>query len=83
MEITQEAAQKLLESYEELDAAYEELMADEKELKPQGDELQKNQRALYISEQHYKLAVEGANDGIGDWDIENNNLFLSPKLKKI
>ncbi len=35
-----------------------------------------------ISDQRYKLVVEGANDGIWDWDLENNTYFFSLKYKK-
>ena len=38
--------------------------------------------ALKKSEQKYKLAVEGVNDGIWDWDIEENTFFFSLKNKK-
>ncbi|MBX3042276.1 MAG: PAS domain S-box protein [Candidatus Kapabacteria bacterium] len=37
---------------------------------------------LRVKEQ-YELAIKGTNDGIWDWDIENNKLYLSPKWKEI
>jgi len=39
------------------------------------------EQALRESEQHYALAMEGANEGHWDWDIRPDRLFLSPKMK--
>ena len=34
---------------------------------------------LALTHERYQLAVNGANDGIWDWDIQSNELFLSPR----
>jgi len=39
------------------------------------------EQALRESEQRYALAMEGANEGHWDWDLETRSLFLSPKMK--
>jgi len=39
------------------------------------------ERALRESEERYALAMEGANEGHWDWDVEADRLFLSPKMK--
>jgi len=70
---------KLKESYEELSAVYEELTASEEELRQQFEELQKSQEALRKSEERYRIAVDGANDGIWDWDVENDISYISEK----
>lgn len=31
----------------------------------------------------FELAIKGSRDGIWDWDIKNNNLYLSPMWKKM
>ncbi|AOW78320.1 hypothetical protein A3Q34_16620 [Colwellia sp. PAMC 20917] len=35
------------------------------------------------SEARYQLAIQGSNDGIWDWNIEENNLYLSPRLSSM
>lgn len=39
------------------------------------------EQALQASEERYRLLAESILDGIYDWDIANNRLFLSPRWK--
>jgi len=41
------------------------------------------EEALRESEQRFALAVQGANDGIWDWDIKNHTLYWSPRMKEL
>jgi PAS domain-containing protein len=41
------------------------------------------ERALRQSEERYALALEGANEGHWDWDMINDRVFLSPKMKAL
>jgi diguanylate cyclase (GGDEF)-like protein/PAS domain S-box-containing protein len=38
---------------------------------------------LAESEQRYALAMQGANDGLWDWDVPENRLFFSPRWKQM
>ena len=71
--------QKLNLSYEELTAVYEELSATEEELRAQYDELQHNEEALRNGDERFRLAIDGANDAIWEWNLENNHFFTSDK----
>lgn len=42
---------------------------------------QSGEAALRKSEERYALAMEGANEGHWDWDLESDRIFVSPKMK--
>ncbi len=49
-------------------------------------ELKKNQliqQALRESDERYSLAIQGANDGIWDWDLSSGKVFYSSRWKSI
>lgn len=41
------------------------------------------QRKLQINEQRWAFALENANQGVWDWDVENNTVFYSNTWKKL
>ncbi len=38
---------------------------------------------LRVSRERYELAVNGAGDGIWDWDVENDQLYISAKVREL
>ncbi len=74
--------EKLMVTNSDLEATVEELIAIEDELKEKLGELRDNQQSMRSVQERYRLAIEGANDGIWDWDIRKN-LFYFERTKKI
>lgn len=79
----EDAVGEILRSYQELEATYEELTATEEELEQQYDTLEQNEKALKVLEERYRLAIDGANDCIWDWDIKNSDIYMFSRTKRL
>lgn len=77
------AESRLTESYMELESVHGELVTKEIELHLQYDDLNIRGNELKRSEERYRLAVEGVNDGIWDWDGKDGKLFMSKRSRMI
>jgi diguanylate cyclase (GGDEF)-like protein/PAS domain S-box-containing protein len=75
--------QRISSAYDELSAVHEELIASEEELRAQYDELQYNEEALTISDERYRLALDGSNNSIWEFDLKSKNFFASDKFYEI
>ncbi|MDF2590965.1 MAG: diguanylate cyclase protein [Clostridia bacterium] len=78
MDITElkDTTKKLATSYSDLHKIYSKLEKAQKQLEKQLKDQNDIKNALLISEERYKLAMEGSNDGIWDLDILNNREFF-------
>lgn len=69
-------------SIEQLENANDEISASRETLSQQLAELDESRRALGNIEERYRLAIEGANDGIWDFDMRTGR-FIFPRTKEL
>lgn len=77
MEIAHKALSQAFENYNKVIQTYDELSVVEEELRQQFEELERHRDNLMLSDERYRLAVEGAQDGIWDWDLKNDIFYTS------
>ncbi|MDH3974213.1 MAG: PAS domain S-box protein [Deltaproteobacteria bacterium] len=52
-------------------------------LKESIEERNRSQESLKASEERYELAMQFANDGLFDWNVETNEIYYSPGWKRL
>ncbi|WP_075590349.1 ABC transporter substrate binding protein [Labilibacter marinus] len=67
----------------ELNEKNNQLLAAEEELRANIEELASKRNELETSEERFRLAILGSNDGVWDWNLINNQVYLSPRWKSI
>jgi polar amino acid transport system substrate-binding protein len=75
----EEAHETLQSQYEEIQAQYEEIQAQFEEIQAQCEEIDMSKKELEASEERYRLIAECANDGLFDWSLKTDVLYLSEK----
>lgn len=75
--------EELMAQQEDLSAMNEELMVQEEELRQNLIEIQRQQDAMKRSEERYRLVVEGASDGLWDWDLITDTAYISERWKDV
>ncbi len=53
------------------------------QLKEEAFKRRQTEQALKASEKRFALALKAANDGLWDWDLQNNTLFFSDRWKEM
>jgi diguanylate cyclase (GGDEF)-like protein/PAS domain S-box-containing protein len=66
---------------ERVSSRTQELSQLNEELVQELEQRRKVEEALRLSEERYALATKGANDGLWDWDLKNNDMFYSDRWK--
>jgi PAS domain S-box-containing protein len=61
----------------------QELEMANRKLRDEIEERERVEMALRESEERHALAMEGANEGLWDWDVRSGEIFGSPRLKEL
>ena len=75
------ATDRIYQGYEELDKSYEVLEDAQNELKDKYNQLEHYKHALNESQITYSLSIEGSNDGVWNWNLDNDTYYTSILLK--
>ncbi|MGQ1785835.1 MULTISPECIES: ABC transporter substrate binding protein [unclassified Saccharicrinis] len=76
-------AQEYQKNIEELCDSNIDLINAEKKLKANMAELASKREELRLSEERFRLAINGTNEGVWDWNVDTDELFLSARWKEM
>lgn len=69
--------------YQALEIKIQHLQAELEELRQEKQQFLQIQEKLTESEERWQVVLRGNNDGIWDWNLKTNELFLSPRWKEM
>lgn len=70
----------IADSRAQLESAYEET---ERQVRERTADLTARTESLARSEERFRLAVQGSQDGIWDWDLRDNTVYYAPQWKQL
>ncbi len=73
----------VLKDLRKLDSTNTALKESYFKLEETNEKLVQVENSLILSEERYRIAIEGSSDGIWDWDIKSNRLYLSLRVNRI
>ena len=82
-EYSQQLEQEVTAQTEELAAQNEELLNQTQLLSLEIEKRKITEQNLRDSEEQFDLAMQGASDGLWDWNIKKNSFYLAPRWKAI
>lgn len=82
-EYSQQLEQEVLAQTQQLTAQNEELLNQTQLLHLEIEKRKITEQNLRDSEEQFNLAMQGASDGLWDWNLEKNTLYLAPRWKEL